>query len=138
MEREVQVVRWSRYAYAFLAWAFVVGVLAQVLFIGMGLPLLGRQPSMVELHRNVGWIVHVLPIGVLVFAYLSRAGARHWQWALVLAVIVFIVPILVGLRDSSPILAALHPVLAMVSFAIGVIVALESVRAMRRPEPLAT
>jgi hypothetical protein len=72
---------------------------------------------------------------VLLFAALSRAGSRHWQWALALAVVVFLVPIFVGLRGSSPFLAALHPVGAVLSFAIAVVVALNALRAWRAPLP---
>ena len=130
------MVQGSRYAYAFAAWAFVIGLLAQVLFIGMGLQLLGNQPSMVELHRTFGWILHLWPVLILLFAVLSKAGARHWQWALALAAVVFIVPILVGLRESSPAIAAFHPVFAVVAFALAVVVATRSLRALRQGEPV--
>lgn len=130
------MVRWSRYGYVFTAWAFVIGVLAQVLFIGMGLPLLGNDPSMVELHRSFGWLLHLWPLLILLLAFLAKAGARHWQWALALAVVVFIVPLLVTMRDSSPVAAAFHPVLAVLSFGLAVIVALNSRKVLRRPEPI--
>ena len=123
--------RWSRYLYAFTAWAFVVGLLAQVLFIGMGLPLLGNQSSMLELHRNFGWLLHLWPLLILLFAFLAKAGPRHWRWALALALVVFIVPILVGMRESAPTLAAFHPVGAIVAFALAVMVALNSLSALR-------
>ena len=129
------MVQGSRYAYVFTAWAFVVGLAAQVLFIGMGLPLLGNQPSMIELHANFGWLLHLWPLLILLFAFLSKAGARHWQWALALAVVVFMVPILVGMRTSSPTIAAFHPVLAVIAFAMAVMVALRSLRALRKGEP---
>ena len=125
------MVRASRYIYVFTAWAFAVGVLAQVLFIGMGLPPLGNQPSMTDLHRNFGWLLHLWPLLILLFAFLSKAGATHWRWALALALVVFRVPVLVGLRTSAPEIAALHPVLALVAFALAVMVAIKSLRPLR-------
>ena len=124
------MVRASRIGYALRAWAFVGGLLAQVFFIGLGL---FADPTAINLHRDLGWILHLAPVLVLLLAALSRAGARHWQWALALAVVVFLVPIFATLRASAPVLAALHPVAAVISFAIAVVVAVNSVRALRRP-----
>src|SRR5688500_9992775 len=101
------MIRRSRVAYAVTAWAFVVGLIAQVFFIGLGL-FADRNGT--SIHRDFGWLLHLWPLLILLSAYLSRAGKRHWQWALVLALVVFMVPIFVTLRTSVPVLAALHPV----------------------------
>ena len=126
------MIRASRILYAVLAWAFVVGLLVQVFFIGLGL---FGTPSGIELHRNFGWILHLAPLLILLFAVLSRAGRRQWQWALALAVVVFIVPMLVTLRDTSAIAAALHPVGAVIAFALAVLVAVNALHAARMPAP---
>ena len=123
------MVRASRALYLVLAWVVVVGLVVQVFLIGLG--LLGRSPSGIDLHRNFGWVVHLLPLPVLLFAALSRAGSRHWQWALALAVVVFLVPIFALMRDSVPVLAALHPVAAVIAFPISLVVAMNSLRAWR-------
>lgn len=73
------MVRASRLLYVVLSWAVVVGLVAQVFLIGLG--LFGSDASGIALHRNLGWLVHLLPIAVLLFAWLSRAGSRHWKWA---------------------------------------------------------
>lgn len=124
------MIRASRYLYVVLAWAVVVGLVAQVFLIGLG--LFGSDSSATALHRNLGWAVHLLPIPLLVFAVLSRAGSSHWKWALALAVVVFLVPIFVLMRDGLPMLAALHPVAAVLAFPISLVVALNSVRALRQ------
>jgi hypothetical protein len=124
------MVRASRLLYAVLAWAFVVGLLAQVFLIGLG--LFGSSASATDLHRNFGWLLHLVPLLVLLFAALSRAGSRHWQWALALAVVVFLVPIFATLRDGIPILAALHPVAALIAFPISLVVAMNSRSAVMR------
>ena len=81
-------------------------------------------------------MLHLIPLLVLLFAALSRAGRRDWQWALALALVVFLVPIFVILRDSSPVLAALHPVAAVLAFPISIVVAMNSLQALREPAPV--
>ena len=123
-----------RITYAVLAWAFVAGMVVQVFLIGLG--LLSGQPWGTTLHRDFGWFLHLVPLVVLLFAALSRAGKRHWQWALALALVVFLVPIFVILRDSAPVLAALHPVAAVLAFPISIVVAMNSLQALREPAPV--
>jgi hypothetical protein len=115
---------------------FVVAMLAQVFLIGLG--LLGGSASGLSLHRNFGWILHLVPLLILLFAALSRAGKRHWQWALLLAVVVFLIPIFVLLRDSVPVAAALHPVAAVIAFPIALVVGVNSLQALREPPPVPT
>ena len=119
--------RAARYAYLVLAWAFLVGLVVQVFFIGLA--LFGDAEN-IELHVALGWILHLAPILVLLAAALARAGRRHWQWALALAVVVFVVPIL-AMDGLMPEIAALHPVGAMVSFALAIVVARNALDAVR-------
>ena len=72
------MLRAFRVLYAVSAWAFLIGLLGQVLLIGM---YLFSDPSAVAAHRDLGWILHLWPLLVLLFAALSRAGRRHWLWA---------------------------------------------------------
>jgi hypothetical protein len=123
--------RAARYAYAILAWGFVVGVVLQVFFIGLAL---FSDPSSVENHRTLGWILHLVPIVILAAAALSRAGRRHWQWALAMAVVVFIVPILATMSD---VLGALHPVGALITFWLAIVVARNSLEAIRQTDAAA-
>ena len=127
------MVRGSRVLYVVSSWAVVLGLLVQVFLIGLG--LLGGQPSATETHRGLGWIVHLLPILVIPFAFLSRAGSSHWQWALASAVVVFLVPIFLIVRDGMPVLGAFHPVAAVLGFTLAIVVAFNSLRAWRAPLP---
>ena len=124
--------RAARYAYLVLAWALVVGLALQVFFAGLGIFV---DASNFETHVNFGYLLHLSPILVLAAAALSRAGSRHWQWALVLVVAVFVIPFFVYLRSSMPELAALHPVAAVIASWVAVRVALNSLAAVRLPEP---
>ena len=127
--------RASRYIYVVTAWAVVVGLTLQVLLIGMGLRELGNDAPSFDLHRGLGWLVHWLPVAVIPFAWLSKAGSRHWQWALASAVVIFMIPIFLVVRGSMPVIGALHPVAAVIGFVLAVVVAVNSVRALNAPMP---
>jgi hypothetical protein len=121
------VTRGARYLYAGLAWAFVVGIVVQVFFIGLGL-FAGSGNT--ELHVTLGWILHLVPILILVVAAVARAGRRQILLAAALAVTVFIVPILATMRDM-PVVAALHPVGALLAFLLAIMVALGATQLVR-------
>lgn len=125
------MVRGARYAYAVLAWAFVAGLVVQVFFIGLGL-FAGSEN--LALHVNLGWILHLVPIPILVAAAVARAGRQQILMAAALAVTVFIVPILVSLRDSAPVFAALHPVGALFAFVLALIVGRNAARLISGPD----
>ena len=122
------MVRGARYAYAVLAWAFVAGLVVQVFFIGLAL-FAGSEN--LALHVTLGWILHLVPILILVAAAVARAGRQQVLLAVALAAIVFIVPILVLLRDSAPVFAALHPVAALLSFWLAMLVARGATQLLR-------
>ena len=124
--------RASRLLYAVLAWAFLVGLVVQVFAIGLAL---FSDPATIEVHRTLGWILHLAPLLILLFAYLARAGRSHWQWALALTVVVFVTPILPGLRTQMPAVAAFHPVFAVASFALAAVVAWNATQLLRNPAP---
>ena len=115
----------ARYAYLLLAWAFVVGVIIQVFLIGLGL---FADSGAVKLHIDFGYILHLFPLLIVTAAAVARAGRRRILQAVALAAIVFVVPLLPSLSGSAPIVAALHPVLAMLAFGAAVGVAIAATR----------
>jgi bacteriorhodopsin len=119
------VIRGARIAYAALAWAFVAAIVVQVFFIGLGLFVSSRD---LELHRNFGWILHLAPLPVLVFAALARAGRRQILQAVALVVVIFFVPILAAVRSDLPYLAAFHPVGALLAFLLAIVLARDATR----------
>jgi hypothetical protein len=86
-------------------------------------------------HVNLGWILHLSPILVLIAAALGRVGRNALLLTVALVVVVFIVPILAILRDSSPVLAALHPVGALFAFGLSGAVARVATQIAFRDEP---
>jgi nicotinamide riboside transporter PnuC len=126
------MIRAARYAYAALALAFVVGILLQVYFAGLGL-FVGSKGF--DLHVNFGWLLHLGPLPILVAAALARAGRRQILQAAALAVTFFIVPILAAVRADAPYTAAFHPVAALLGFLLATVVARGATRLIRSPEP---
>ncbi len=128
------VVRSARYVYLVLALAFVVGLVVQVFYAGMGV----FGASDFEVHVGLGWLLHLVPIIILVAAAVGRAGRRRIAWAAALAATIFVVPIFALMRADAPALAALHPVGAVISFWLAIVVARDATslrRAAGEPEP---
>jgi hypothetical protein len=100
-----------------LAWLFVASVLVQVLFIGL---YLFAGASLMP-HRVFGGLV----VGILAILVAASAGAAHLPndggrragLLLVLVVVQVMLPAMKGL------FAALHPVNALLIFAVGLLVA---------------
>lgn len=123
----------ARYVYAALVWAYVVGILVQVFLIGLALfdPAHDFEP-----HIGLGWLLHLVPILLLIVGAVARVGARLLWWNTALLVVQFIQPILATLRDDQPVVAAFHPVLAVIIFWLALTLGFRAWRLAR--EPVAT
>ena len=126
------MIRAARYAYAALALAFVVGILLQVYFAGLGL-FVGSKGF--DLHASFGWLLHLGPLPILVAAGLARAGRRLILQSAALAVTFFFVPILAAIRADAPYTAAFHPVAAVLGFLLATVVARGATRLIRSTDP---
>lgn len=124
----------SRIAYAFFAWLFVAGVLLQVFFAGMTV-VAGRMGW--DNHIGLGHTLALPLILMLVTAYLGKLPGRmkRLTW-LLFGVYVLQADVLIFLRGSAPVLAALHPVLALVDFALGLALARRAMAIVRSSETL--
>jgi hypothetical protein len=122
------MVKGSRFVYAAAAWLFVVGVAVQVFLAGM-----------VVVAARLGWDAHVTLghtlagplLFMLISMYLGRmpGSIKRTTW-LLFGAYVLQADVLIFLRASAPVLAAVHPVIALVDFALGLALA-------RRALPLA-
>jgi Family of unknown function (DUF6220) len=113
------MVRGARYAYLGLAWLFLAGVVLQVFFIGLAL-FVGSENF--ALHRDFGYILQLVPILVLVAALVARAGRTRILQAVSLVAVIVVFPTLPLFRDSVPVIAAFHPIGALLGFWIGIVV----------------
>jgi hypothetical protein len=114
------MVRGARFVYVALTWAFVVAILLQVYFIGLGL---FSSSDYKELHATFGWLLHLVPPFILLAAALARAGLSRILQTAALAVLIFFVPILAAIRADAPLAAAFHPVGAILAFVLAIVVA---------------
>jgi len=106
--------------YLGLSWATVAAIVLQVFFIGLGL-FVGSDK--IELHRNFGWILHLVTVIVPVAAALAAAGRAQILLAIGLAVTIWLVPILAALKADAPVAAAFHPVGALLAFWLATLLA---------------
>jgi hypothetical protein len=128
--------------FAVAAWAFLIGVVIQVFLAGAGLfGLTDFTP-----HTGFGWTLASVPILVLVLAMAALVDRRTVLIALTLTIVTIIQPELAAARHDNPVVAALHPVNALLVFWLAWVVARRATElareGLRRPtesagEPLA-
>jgi hypothetical protein len=111
----------ARRLHLWLAWLFAASVLAQIFLAGLA--IFGATEGF-ALHREFGYtIVGLLALGVLLAAVAGGTGRTEIGLSLLLLVLYVVQTALPQARASLPVLAALHPVNAVVLFSLGVIVA---------------
>ena len=99
------------------SWLFVAAIVVQVYFAGL---LLFGQEGGQGLHETTGYILGTAGALFLLLPALARAGTPAIIVGLVLALITFFQPNLTFARDDSPLIAALHPVNALLIVALSV------------------
>jgi hypothetical protein len=123
----------ARYLYLVLVWVYLAGILFQVFLAGMG--LFGTTRDF-EPHVGLGWILHLVPVLLLIVAAVARVGSRLIWWNVALLVVQFVQPLLALARDDTPVVAAFHPVLALVIFWLALTIGLKAWRLVREPAPV--
>ena len=125
--------RFFRFALLGFSWLFVAAIVVQVYFAGL---MLFGQEGGLELHENTGYILGTVGALFLLLPALARAGGTTIVLGVVLAVITFFQPNLTLAREESPLIAALHPVNALLIIGLSVVLirrATELVRQERAP-----
>lgn len=110
--------------YRIAAWLFVAGVLVQVFFAGM-VVVARRWPW--DNHVSLGHSLGLPLLVMLISMYLGRlpGSIKRLTW-LLFAAYFLQADVIIFLRDSAPAVSALHPVLALVDFALGLAVAMQA------------
>ena len=123
------MVKWTRILYLSAAWLFPAAILIQVLLVGLSL-FTGQ--AYWSTHRDVGHSLAVLPLLLVILAYLGRLprSEKLLIW-LLFGVYLVQAEVFAAIRDSVPLLAAFHPVLALVLFALAIIIALRAPTVMQ-------
>ena len=113
--------RYLTTAYAVVAWLFVVALVVQVFLIGLAL---FDDPSFRETHRSFGFtVVGLAALLLLIVGIAARSGRREVGLLVGIFILYIVQTSLPGVQSSYPVIAALHPVLALGLFAMGAQVA---------------
>lgn len=123
--------QFSRYAFAILGVLLVVGIVIQVFLAGLFL----FAGSTREWHINFGYLLELPPLLLLVLAWPARIGRSNLWLAVGLAVDVFVQSSLPYFKGDLPIVAALHPVNALLVLWLAVTVATRGVALARGAAP---
>jgi hypothetical protein len=111
---------WTARAHFAIASAFVASVAIQVFLIGLVL----FNDGDVALHRSFGFVVFLLAILVPISAGVAGLPTKQVQLSAALLGLTFVQMFLAALKWSGPSpVAALHPVGALLVFAVGFAVA---------------
>ena len=118
------MVHGTRVVYQFFVWLFPIAILIQVLFVGLSL-FTGQ--SFWDAHTSLGHMIVLLPIILVILSYLGRLprSEKILLWVLLVATIVQ-TEVFAAIRVDAPVAAAFHPVLALIIFALALIVALRA------------
>lgn len=111
----------ARRLHTWIAWLFVVAVLVQVFLAGLA--IFGATEGF-ALHIEFGYTaIGLLTLAVLLTSVAGGMPRREIGLSLLLLVLYVVQTALPAARASLPAVAALHPVNALVLFALGVIIA---------------
>jgi hypothetical protein len=130
--------RFFRYAFLTISALFVAAIVTQVFFAG--LMLFGTEGG-TDLHTDVGWTLSLVGLVFLLLPALARAGRNSIILGIVLAAATFFQPVLAEAREDSPLVAAFHPVNALLIFTLSILLtrrALYLVREEREATSAAT
>lgn len=106
---QLSVERLFRFVLLGYAWLFLAAVVVEVYFAGL---MLFDQVGGHGLHEDTGWILAWSGVFFLALPGLARAGYPTVVVGVVLALTTFAQPFLPSV-DGSPLIAALHPVNAI-------------------------
>ena len=113
----------ARQLHAVIALLFIAALLIQVWLAGRGV---FESPIVFATHRDVGYTLSLFPIVLLVLGLLGRMGRRVAILAAVIFGLFILQSVLVVMRDSSPAIAALHPVNGFLIVLLAVVLARDS------------
>lgn len=112
-----------RIAFGATAWLFLGGVIVQVFLAGAGLFKLTDW----TFHTGLGWVLGSAPIVLLGLAVPARFERRMNGLVIGLTIVTFLQPELAEARKVAPLVAALHPVSALLVFWLAWLVARRSI-----------
>jgi uncharacterized protein DUF6220 len=116
--------------FAVVAWLFLAGVIVQVFLAGMGLFELTDWTN----HGALGWLLSMVSFLLPLVAFASGVRRGTFGLALALMAVTLLQPELALARHDNPVVAALHPVNALLLFFLAWRTAMAAVRELRRTD----
>ena len=113
----------ARTLHTVVAWVFVAALVVQVWLAGRGV---FESPTMFDAHRNLGYTLSLFTIVLLVLGILGRMGRRPAILAVVIFGLFILQSVLVLMRESTPAVAALHPVNGFLILFLAIVLARDS------------
>jgi hypothetical protein len=121
--------RW-RHAYALTGAAFALALLAQTFLAGGGF---FSGPAFWPMHQIFGMVLSLVPLALLALAFVARLPRRDIGQTALLLGLALLQPLLPAFpaRLGVPLVAALHPVNALLLFALALRLSLRAWRGER-------
>ncbi len=121
-DREVSLIRYGiGRAHGWIAWGFVASIVIQVFLVGLAL---FDEGFGFGLHMEFGFsVIGLVALAVLLSAVGGGLPRRIVGLSLLLLVLYIVQTMLPGARATYPLVAALHPVNALLLLALGVYLA---------------
>ena len=113
-----------------LAWLLVAGLVVQIFLAGLGV---FAGASNFATHRDWGYLLEGLPFFMGVAAFFGRLGRRQIWLAFGIFGLFLLQSILLLARDSTPAIAAIHPVNGFLIAWLAIMVAREAWDRRRAP-----
>jgi hypothetical protein len=116
---------WTRIVYLVLTWLFLASLLIQVFLAGLALFVTSDSTIYWQAHIGFGHSAPgILSLLMVIFAF----WGRYSRATIVLTLLLFVLVVaqtegFAAIRTDAPLVAALHPVNALILFAIGVALA---------------
>ena len=110
----------GRTVFLVAALILVVGLFAQVFVAGLGV---FDGPRNFLTHRDMGYMLSMLPIVLIISGLVGRVGRRLVILAVVVEVLFILQSVFVAMRADNPEIAALHPVNGFVILLLTLVIA---------------
>jgi hypothetical protein len=112
-----------------LAWLLVAGLVVQVFLAGLGV---FKGPASFVTHRDWGYLLELLPFLLLIVGLVARLGRRPALLAAGIFGLFILQSVFVAVRDTTPEVAALHPVNGFLITFLAIVLARDAWLARRR------
>ena len=113
----------ARVVHLVLSVLFIAGLVGQVFLAGLGV---FDGPARFATHRDWGYLLELFPVLLLIAGLVGRMGRRLAILAVAEFGLFILQSVFIAFRESTPAVAALHPVNGFLILLIAIVIARES------------